>query len=61
MGARLIALANVIDMLREDDDGAASQAAIGSELVRRAGRELDPDLVRVWLRLGDRRSTAGLQ
>ena len=55
MGARVIALARAIDVLSQGGTHAAqSAAAVGSELVRRAGRELDPDLVRVWLGASDR-------
>jgi response regulator RpfG family c-di-GMP phosphodiesterase len=52
MGARIIALASAIDLLRQGNgEPATSAAALGSEVVRRAGTEFDPDLVRVWLRL----------
>jgi HD-GYP domain-containing protein (c-di-GMP phosphodiesterase class II) len=51
LGARIITLANAIQTLREDQDGATSPSFLASDLVRRAGSEFDPDLVRVWLRL----------
>jgi response regulator RpfG family c-di-GMP phosphodiesterase len=59
MGARIIALASAIDSLQtESPEGvSAAASAVGSELVRRAGSEFDPDLVRVWLRLVDERAT----
>jgi response regulator RpfG family c-di-GMP phosphodiesterase len=62
MGARLIALASAIDQLQHGDGEREplSAAAVGSELVRRAGAEFDPDLVRVWLRLSDEASAARL-
>jgi response regulator RpfG family c-di-GMP phosphodiesterase len=55
MGARLIALASAIDVLQQGEGAAEPPpvSALGSELVRRAGAEFDPDLVRVWLRLAD--------
>jgi putative two-component system response regulator len=55
MGARIVALASAIDQLQTGGpDGATpTAAAVGSELVRRAGTDFDPDLVRVWLRLAD--------
>jgi response regulator RpfG family c-di-GMP phosphodiesterase len=54
MGARIIALASAIDTLQAASNaGVPTASAIGSELVRRAGVEFDPDLVRVWLRLAD--------
>jgi response regulator RpfG family c-di-GMP phosphodiesterase len=62
MGARLIALASAIDALQQGDSASAplSASAMGSELVRRAGAEFDPDLVRIWLRLADEPSAARL-
>jgi response regulator RpfG family c-di-GMP phosphodiesterase len=60
MGARIIALASAIDSLESGaSDGAArSSSAVGSELVRRAGSEFDPDLVRAWLRLAEQHAVA---
>lgn len=62
MGARLIALASAVDDLQQGDGASVAPAtsALGSELVRRAGAEFDPDLVRVWLRLADTASAARL-
>ena len=56
MGARLIAVACAVDRLATGD--AARAADPGSDpaaaVQALAGTALDPDLVRVWLRLGDR-------
>jgi response regulator RpfG family c-di-GMP phosphodiesterase len=55
MGARIIALADAIDLLTHDQPLglALSLPEACAELVRGAGQQFDPDLVRVWLRLAE--------
>jgi response regulator RpfG family c-di-GMP phosphodiesterase len=56
MGARLIAVACLADRLLAGDPARAANptADVAAALQAEAGGALDPDLVRVWLRLGDR-------
>lgn len=56
MGSRVIALACGIDRLQFGHGGQPplGVAAAGAQLVQAAGREFNPDLVRVWLELADR-------
>jgi len=59
LGARIVAVADAYDALtrsRVYRDPVSAEAA-SAELVRCAGRQFDPDVVQVWLRLADCRLT----
>jgi response regulator RpfG family c-di-GMP phosphodiesterase len=58
MGARVIGLARAIEQVGGGVDGVTP--VLGADVVRRAGAEFDPDLVRVWLRLAERAAVSAL-
>lgn len=55
MGARIITVADAYDVLStaHASGGPASADAINAELVRGAGTDFDPDVVRAWLNIGE--------